>query len=90
MERCGITFRPSVFSVTSVASYLTKLRERPLRAVEESAYRLEGEKKPRQDASAIQLDVPLEGVEPPLSCENMDLNHARLPIPPQRRGLDQP
>ena len=28
--------------------------------------------------------VPLEGVEPPLSCENMDLNHARLPIPPQR------
>src|SRR6187402_2678343 len=30
--------------------------------------------------------VPLEGVEPPLTCVNMDLNHARLPIPPQRRG----
>ena len=28
--------------------------------------------------------VPLEGVEPPLTCVNMDLNHARLPIPPQR------
>ena len=29
-------------------------------------------------------EVPLEGVEPPLTCVNMDLNHARLPIPPQR------
>ena len=34
------------------------------------------------------LQLPLEGVEPPLSCENMDLNHAHLPIPPQRRGPD--
>ena len=32
----------------------------------------------------VDLKVPLEGVEPPLTCVNMDLNHARLPIPPQR------
>src|SRR4051795_11823629 len=31
--------------------------------------------------------LPLEGVEPPLTCVNMDLNHARLPIPPQRLEL---
>ncbi len=31
--------------------------------------------------------MPLEGVEPPLTCVNMDLNHARLPIPPQRLKL---
>src|SRR4051794_22046615 len=31
--------------------------------------------------------MPLEGVEPPLTCVNMDLNHARLPIPPQRLEL---
>lgn len=32
------------------------------------------------------LEVPLEGVEPPPTYVDMDLNHARLPIPPQRRG----
>jgi hypothetical protein len=26
--------------------------------------------------------VRMRGLEPPLPCENMDLNHARLPIPP--------
>ena len=26
--------------------------------------------------------VRIRGLEPPLPCENMDLNHARLPIPP--------
>ena len=34
--------------------------------------------------SKIRSEMPLEGVEPPLTCVNMDLNHARLPIPPQR------
>ncbi|GEM_PF-3278931 len=28
--------------------------------------------------------VPQKGLEPPLPFENMDLNHARLPIPPLR------
>ncbi len=28
--------------------------------------------------------VPKKGLEPPLPCENMDLNHARLPVPPLR------
>src|SRR3712207_3937428 len=28
--------------------------------------------------------LPLEGVEPPPTYVDMDLNHARLPIPPQR------
>ncbi len=28
------------------------------------------------------LLVRIRGLEPPLPCENMDLNHARLPIPP--------
>ena len=31
--------------------------------------------------------VPEEGVEPPLSCENMTLNHARLPVPPLGQRL---
>src|SRR6266436_4014600 len=26
--------------------------------------------------------VRMRGLEPPLPCENMDLNHARLPVPP--------
>jgi hypothetical protein len=28
--------------------------------------------------------VPKKGLEPPHSCEYVDLNHARLPIPPLR------
>lgn len=28
--------------------------------------------------------VPKRGLEPPHPCEYMDLNHARLPIPPLR------
>ncbi len=28
--------------------------------------------------------VPQKGLEPPLPCENVDLNHARLPVPPLR------
>ncbi len=30
------------------------------------------------------LQVPAEGFEPPLPCENYALNVARLPIPPRR------
>ena len=29
------------------------------------------------------LLVPSKGLEPPHPCEYMDLNHARLPIPPR-------
>ena len=29
------------------------------------------------------LVVPSKGLEPPHPCEYMDLNHARLPIPPR-------
>lgn len=29
-----------------------------------------------------ELLVPEEGFEPPLPCENYDLNVARLPVPP--------
>jgi hypothetical protein len=32
--------------------------------------------------------VPKRGLEPPLPCENVDLNHARLPIPPFRLTLE--
>ena len=32
------------------------------------------------------LLVPKKGLEPPHPCGYMDLNHARLPIPPLRRG----
>ena len=32
------------------------------------------------------LMVPKKGLEPPHPCEYVDLNHARLPIPPLRRG----
>ena len=31
--------------------------------------------------------VPKGGLEPPHPCEYMDLNHARLPIPPLRHGV---
>ena len=30
--------------------------------------------------------VPRRGLEPPRGCPHMDLNHARLPIPPPRQG----
>src|SRR5208283_1667382 len=30
--------------------------------------------------------VPKKGLEPPHPCGYMDLNHARLPIPPLRHG----
>jgi hypothetical protein len=30
--------------------------------------------------------VPKKGLEPPHPCGYMDLNHARLPIPPLRRA----
>src|SRR6266478_1874270 len=33
------------------------------------------------------LLVPKGGLEPPHPCEYMDLNHARLPIPPLRQSL---
>ena len=29
--------------------------------------------------------VPKKGLEPPRPCGHMDLNHARLPIPPLRQ-----
>src|SRR5579863_2791849 len=32
--------------------------------------------------------VPKKGLEPPHPCEYVDLNHARLPIPPLRHGRD--
>ena len=32
------------------------------------------------------LLVPKKGLEPPHPCEYVDLNHARLPIPPLRHG----
>src|SRR5580700_8466211 len=32
--------------------------------------------------------VPKKGLEPPHPCEYMDLNHARLPIPPLRHACD--
>jgi hypothetical protein len=30
--------------------------------------------------------VPKKGLEPPHPCEYVDLNHARLPIPPLRHA----
>src|SRR3974390_2521625 len=33
--------------------------------------------------------VPKKGLEPPHPCEYVDLNHARLPIPPLRHILAQ-
>ena len=35
------------------------------------------------------LLVPSKGLEPPHPCEYMDLNHARLPIPPLRHDTIQ-
>jgi hypothetical protein len=36
-----------------------------------------------------QFLVPKKGLEPPHPCEYMDLNHARLPIPPLRHSKIQ-
>jgi hypothetical protein len=33
--------------------------------------------------------VPKKGLEPPHPCEYMDLNHARLPIPPLRHDVSE-
>ena len=33
--------------------------------------------------------VPKKGLEPPHPCEYMDLNHARLPIPPLRHYVSE-
>lgn len=35
--------------------------------------------------SSLFAQLPPEGVEPPPTYVDMDLNHARLPIPPRRR-----
>ncbi len=35
----------------------------------------------------LEFMVPKRGLEPPHPCEYMDLNHARLPIPPFRLTL---
>ena len=34
----------------------------------------------------VGLLVPKKGLEPPHPCEYVDLNHARLPIPPLRHS----
>ena len=34
----------------------------------------------------MRLLVPKKGLEPPHPCEYVDLNHARLPIPPLRHS----
>jgi hypothetical protein len=42
-----------------------------------------------RNAQFIRLEnyvVPKKGLEPPHPCEYVDLNHARLPIPPLRHG----
>ena len=40
----------------------------------------------RSEGPQTQLLVPKKGLEPPHPCGYMDLNHARLPIPPLRHG----
>ena len=37
----------------------------------------------------MEFNVPVEGLEPPLPCENRILNPTRLPIPPHRHYLLQ-
>ena len=37
----------------------------------------------RGTLTLLKLLVPSKGLEPPHPCEYMDLNHARLPIPPR-------
>ena len=36
----------------------------------------------------MQLEVRLEGLEPPRACAHTDLNRARRPVPPQPRGTE--
>jgi hypothetical protein len=39
---------------------------------------------PGREYWIIKIVVPKKGLEPPHPCGYMDLNHARLPIPPLR------
>ena len=43
----------------------------------------------REELAQLKTVVPSKGLEPPHPCEYMDLNHARLPIPPrwQKTGM---
>jgi uncharacterized protein len=41
---------------------------------------------PKLSENYREVLVPKKGLEPPHPCEYMDLNHARLPIPPLRHG----
>src|SRR5271166_2767909 len=43
-------------------------------------------REPLDEPGAENILVPKKGLEPPHPCGYMDLNHARLPIPPLRRG----
>ena len=49
------------------------------------AYRI----KPSGINNCLERLVPKKGLEPPHPCEYMDLNHARLPIPPLRHDRIQ-
>src|ERR1700759_4314621 len=42
------------------------------------------DRKVRSKSLIIKCLVPKKGLEPPHPCEYVDLNHARLPIPPLR------
>src|SRR5580698_5763910 len=45
---------------------------------------LDGEiARPRDFLEGTKIMVPSKGLEPPHRCRYMDLNHARLPIPPR-------
>ena len=48
------------------------------------------ERPPGRFALPCSVLVPKRGLEPPHPCEYMDLNHARLPIPPLRHSSIRP
>jgi hypothetical protein len=51
-----------------------------------SERRLPGSHRQRPIVGWVSDLVPKGGLEPPHPCEYMDLNHARLPIPPLRQS----
>src|SRR5438046_1204279 len=55
----------------------------PRRGVELPARRSPPGRRPQSHGVVKLIMVRLRGLEPPPPCEDMDLNHARLPVPPQ-------
>ena len=87
--------RSPAFRSTSSRSApgVTRPSSSAIRSTDPSAPSMPGTRRPPSHTALAALPaimmsgvVPRRGLEPPRGCPHMDLNHARLPIPPPRRS----